>query len=136
MSANTIIKSGLVIVVIILVVVAFGLSNRGDLVTVEAGEFAERLEDIKPIVIDVRTPEEFATGHLPGAINLDYYADDFPQRLSELTKDKAYAIYCRTGNRTQSVLKLMKGQGFTRVTELAGGIEAWAQSNQPVCLRC
>ncbi|MFA5962267.1 MAG: rhodanese-like domain-containing protein [Parcubacteria group bacterium] len=73
-------------------------------------------------ILDVRTEKEFLSGAIPGAINLDIYAQDFSQKLNALDKNKTYLIYCRSGNRSKSALSLMKQLGFQYVYELDGGI--------------
>jgi rhodanese-related sulfurtransferase len=73
-------------------------------------------------ILDVRTKNEFLSGAIPGAINLDFYAPDFSQKLDALDKDKIYLIYCRSGNRSKSALSIMKQLGFGYVYELDEGI--------------
>lgn len=90
--------------------------------------FAARASTPGVVVLDVRTPEEFATGHLPGAINIDVEASDFTDQLASLDKSTAYAVYCHSGNRSAVAMKEMAGEGFTDLADLAGGITAWAQA--------
>lgn len=73
-------------------------------------------------LIDVRTPEEFADGHLKGATNIDFNSADFAEKISELDKDGEYTLYCRSGRRSGLALEAMKAAGFTKVTN-AGGVE-------------
>ena len=78
------------------------------------------------IVLDVRTAEEFAQGHLPKAINynvLDTVA--FQQQINQLKKDKHYVVYCRSGKRSKTAAAKMQAAGFTRITEIEGGIQAY-----------
>ena len=77
------------------------------------------------VLIDVRTAEEFATGHLQGATNLDLRAVDFDSRLASLAKGSTYAVYCHSGNRSGQALERMAAAGFTNVADLSGGITAW-----------
>jgi rhodanese-related sulfurtransferase len=84
------------------------------------------------VILDVRTPSEYASGHIENAVNLDYYADDFEEELNALDKDKAYLIYCRSGNRSAAVMKIMNNLGFTRVYNMQGGINAWINNGYPV----
>ena len=74
------------------------------------------------MVIDVRTPAEFAEGHLDGAINLDLEGGAFEQQLSTLSKDGTYSIYCRSGRRSAVAVEMMKEAGFIYVIDL-GGLE-------------
>ncbi len=77
------------------------------------------------VVLDIRTPEEFASGHLENAINIDYYADDFESKLAELDLAVPYVMYCNSGNRSSNALPVMDSIGFAEVYELDGGIQAW-----------
>ena len=69
------------------------------------------------VVIDVRTPEEFAEQHLDGALNIDIRAADFVQRLESLDRNTPYAVYCRSGNRSAQAVQAMKDLGFTSVSD-------------------
>lgn len=84
------------------------------------------------VVLDVRTPDEFGAGHLENAINLDYYAGDFGDQLAGLDKDVPYVLYCNSGNRSADTLDMMAERGFAKVTEIDGGIQAWAQAGLPL----
>ncbi len=87
---------------------------------------AENIENANFIIIDVRTPEEFAKGHIDRAINLDFY-NSFDQQMKNLDKNKRYLIYCRSGNRSSQAMSLFKEQGFTEIHEISGGYNAWIQ---------
>ena len=84
------------------------------------------------VVLDIRTPEEYAEAHLADAIVVDYYAPDFADRLDALDKDVPYVLYCRTGNRTSDAVETMRSLGFTRVYEIDGGIVNWYEQGFPV----
>jgi rhodanese-related sulfurtransferase len=77
------------------------------------------------IIIDVRTPEEFAQGHLDGAINLDVESGAFETGLADLDPNAAYAVYCRSGRRSAMAADVMAENGFIDVADL-GSIEAAA----------
>ncbi len=79
------------------------------------------------VVIDVRTPEEFAGGHLNGAINLDVQSASFDALASQLPPDGGYIVYCRSGNRAATAIARLEALGFTALTN-AGGIDAAATS--------
>lgn len=68
------------------------------------------------VIIDVRTPGEFATGHLDGAVNIDIQSPDFAAQVMELDKDGEYFIYCRSGNRSGQAISQMDKMGFTDMT--------------------
>lgn len=73
-------------------------------------------------LIDVREADEFAEGHLPGAINLPL--SDFLERYGELDKDKSYHIICRSGARSAQACAFLEEEGYD-VTNVAGGTIAW-----------
>ena len=83
------------------------------------------------IIIDVRTPEEFAGGHLDDAINLNFNSDAFRDELNKLDKDKTYLIYCRSGNRSAKAHAVMEELGFREVYDM-GGIIDWTAEGFPV----
>jgi rhodanese-related sulfurtransferase len=72
-------------------------------------------------VIDVRTPDEFASGHLAGALNIDVEGADFAGAIASLDKTGTYVLYCRSGHRAGIALDTMKSLGFTNLTN-AGAI--------------
>lgn len=84
------------------------------------------------VVLDIRTPAEFIGGHIRGAVNIDFYANDFKSKLEALDKDATYLIYCRTGNRTGQSLSLMQQLGFKRILHLENGITEWVGQGLPV----
>ena len=83
-------------------------------------------------VLDVRTPDEYAEGHLAGATLIDFYEPDFATRIAGLDRTKTYVVYCRSGNRSGQAVALMAGQGFSAVNDVDGGILAWQAAGLPV----
>jgi len=77
------------------------------------------------VILDVRTPGEYASKHIAGAMNLDFYSKSFRTNLNKLDKDKTYLIYCHTGRRSGVTLNIMRELGFSGVYDIAGGITAW-----------
>ncbi len=78
-------------------------------------------------VIDVRTPEEFAAGHLAGAVNINVQADDFDAKIGALDPEASYVVYCRSGNRSGVAVDRMSALGFTHAVN-AGSLESAAES--------
>lgn len=105
-----------------------------DIVVVAPSEGAQLLADAPEglVVLDVRTPEEYARAHLPGAVNLDFYAPDFREQLAGLDPDVPYLLYCQSGNRSGQARAMMADLGFTTVTDVAGGIAAWEAAGLPL----
>jgi rhodanese-related sulfurtransferase len=83
-------------------------------------------------VLDVRTPEEYAKGHIAGAKNLDYQSDSFKQELAKLDKSKPCLLHCAAGGRSAKTRELMKALGFKMVYHLEGGLTAWTKAGGPV----
>jgi phage shock protein E len=83
-------------------------------------------------ILDVRTPEEFAEGHLAGAVNLDIQGRDFEARLRSLDRSTNYLVYCRTGSRSQKAVQTMDRLGFRSVFHMHEGILGWQRQKLPV----
>lgn len=83
------------------------------------------------VILDVRTSDEFAEGHLDGAIMIDFYREDFAAQIAELDPDVPYLLYCRSGNRSGRTATIMRDLGFNDVADVYGGIVAWQQANLP-----
>ncbi len=83
------------------------------------------------VIIDVRTPEEFADGHIEKAINIDFYAETFRDELDNLDKNQTYLIYCRSGNRSGNALDIMAKLNFREVYNMSGGIIRWDAGGLP-----
>jgi rhodanese-related sulfurtransferase len=84
------------------------------------------------VVLDVRTPEEFASGRIADSVNIDFYDPTFADQLDTLDKDTPYFVYCRSGNRSATTIDTMRELGFTEVYELEGGILSWANAGLPI----
>ena len=97
-----------------------------------APEFAEKIkQDATAMIIDVRTPEEYAQGHLINAVNYDWNGDGFEQQEAGLDKSKPLYVYCLSGGRSSSAAGKLRKDGFKEVYELKGGIMKWRASNLP-----
>lgn len=97
-----------------------------------AVEFSEKIKELPNApVIDVRTPDEFSSGHLQNAQNIDISGGDFNQQIETLDKSKPVFVYCLSGGRSASAASAMRGAGFKEVYELDGGIMKWRGANLP-----
>lgn len=83
------------------------------------------------VVIDVRTPEDFANGHIANAVNIDYYSVTFRNDINKLDKTKNYLIYCQSGNRSGKARDIMRELGFQEVHNMLGGIIGWKAEGLP-----
>ena len=97
-------------------------------------DLLERLQKKDPsmVVLDVRTPEEFAAGHVPGAMNIAH--DELPAKLAQLSahKDKEVVLYCRSGRRSQIALGTLRSAGFNQLRHLEGDYLAWEAEKRPI----
>jgi thioredoxin 1 len=93
---------------------------------VDAKTFSEKIhEQNNPVILDVRTPQEFEGGYIAGAINIDYNSNEFSHKVNKLDKDEAVFVYCLSGGRSSSAANEMRRNGFKNVVELKGGILKW-----------
>jgi phage shock protein E len=99
---------------------------------VDAAQAKQLADAKKVVVIDVRTPDEFKAGSVPGAVNLDFKSADFAKRLGELDRSKTYLVHCASGNRSKQSLPVFEKAGFTTLYHLDGGFKAWADAGLPV----
>ena len=101
--------------------------------TLSPGDFQLSVADGSVQLVDVRTPDEFAEQHIPGAVNIDVYEDDFiDQCMARLDKDRPVAVYCRSGKRSANAAGQLRKAGFKPVLNLDGGIMAWLDAAKPV----
>lgn len=110
----------------------FGLLGQTDkFKTVDVAEFAKAVADTSYIVLDVRTSEEHAQGHIPGTdFNIDVLQDNYTETaLKTLPKDKAVALYCRSGNRSKNAARILAEKGY-QVLELGTGFKGWVSAGK------
>lgn len=93
---------------------------------------AQLVTKAEVVVLDVRTPGEFSSGHIPGATNIDFRSDDFAKKLGELDKGKCYLIHCASGGRSTAALPQLSKAGLTNVVHLDGGFKAWQAAGNTV----
>lgn len=94
-------------------------------------EFANAISDGSIALVDVRTPDEYAAGHLPGAANCDWNSTDFMEKMQAFPKETPLAVYCRSGKRSAAAAEKLSKAGYT-VTNMLGGYMAWTEENRPV----
>ncbi len=100
-----------------LAVVVFALLAAIGLTSCGGGDEARAAIDNGATVVDVRTPAEYESGNVEGALNIDVSAPDFVERVSELPKDDTYVVYCRSGNRSAAAISIMEDLGFTNLID-------------------
>jgi rhodanese-related sulfurtransferase len=88
-------------------------------------EFSKKITESGVVILDVRTPGEFAEGYIEGAQNIDFQSGNFENEIAVLDKNVTYAVYCRSGNRSGQAVKIMHDSGFHDVYNLDGGVIDW-----------
>ena len=113
-------------------VAAGALAAGPALVPISQETLLERQQkgDEAAFVLDVRSPEEYASGHVPGAVNIPY--DQIASRIAEVPKDQDVVLYCKSGRRAGIAAEVLAGQGYTRLQHLEGDIVAWVEKGRPV----
>ena len=106
--------------------------KASDFKTIDAAAFETVIQNEAPQLLDVRTAEEYAEGHLSNSVNIDVKADDFLEKAnSQLKKDSKVALYCRSGRRSKKAAELLSKEGY-EVIELAGGFNEWKESGKEI----
>ena len=99
----------------------------------EASTLIEKLQgDSDFIILDIRTPGEYHSGHLKNAVMIDYYSKSYMENIGRLDREKAYLVYCRSGNRSARSMDLFKKLQFKKVYHLSSGINSWYAAGLPV----
>lgn len=99
--------------------------------TIAAAEAVELIEAGERVVIDVRSPAEFAEAHIVGALNIDVNGPSFSEQIAELDVDEPYLVYCRSGNRSAQAASQMEDIGIKDIAD-AGGLAELAAAGAPV----
>lgn len=107
-------------------------SSKGEVMNMSSADFAKKIHEPGIVVLDVRTPEEFSGPHIHGALNIDFEAGNFKEKISHLDKSATYAVYCRSGRRSALAIETMKEVGFTSLVNLSDGINDWTSNGFPV----
>jgi rhodanese-related sulfurtransferase len=95
-------------------------------------QFEQKLAGSNTVIIDVRTPQEFAEGHIEGAMNIDFYDNHFENKINAIDKSKTILVYCKSGNRSGKAATILAKNKFKNVYDLSGGITNWIASGKSV----
>ncbi len=130
------VRTSLCVLLILFLFQTYSIAGEDILKTISPKEASDLIAKHKNnadfIILDVRTPREFMSGHIEKAILLDYYSKMYTEELKRLDKTKTYLIYCRTGNRTGKTLVLIRNMGFSCVYNMDQGIKGWRSKGFPV----
>ncbi|MFN5461354.1 MAG: rhodanese-like domain-containing protein [Bacteroidota bacterium] len=107
-------------------------ATKDSIQVLSIAQFEKMASKKKSKIIDVRTPEEVAEGHLAGASPINFLSPDFATQVASLNKKGTYLLYCRSGARTRKAADAMQKMGFKRVYMLDGGINAWKEAGKTV----
>jgi len=107
-------------------------SSASGVTNMNVSEFSQKITETGVVTLDVRTPGEFAEGHIEGAQLIDFQSGNFENEISSLDKNATYAVYCRSGNRSGQAVKVMHDAGFHNVYNLNGGVIDWANAGLPL----
>jgi rhodanese-related sulfurtransferase len=99
---------------------------------VNAEQAQKLLADKNVLVLDLRTPEEFAGGRIAGATNLNFLAPGFEPQLAALDPGKTYLVYCASGHRSTQALPSFKKLPFQSLYHLDGGFKSWQKAGLPI----
>lgn len=97
---------------------------------VQVAEFEKLTTAGKGIILDVRTPKEYAEGHVNGSVNINYFDKNFEDQVGKLDSTKPVYVYCHSGGRSSKAMNVMKGEGFATIYNLTGGYSAWKNLHQ------
>ena len=117
---------------LLIMIVSAGMMSAQTVKQLNSPEVNQLLKKTpKIVVLDVRTPEEFAQGHLKGAKNIDIRQPDFYSRVDKLDKNQTYLVYCRTNHRSGVAVEYMSQHGFQKLYQMMDGFPGWAGNNLP-----
>jgi len=118
------------------IILLAGCSSTGSATTVNlnVSEFSQKITEPGVIIVDVRTPEEFAGGHIEGALNIDFNSGNFANEITRLNPSENYAVYCRSGSRSGQAASMMHKAGFHDVSNLNGGVIDWTNDGLPLVM--
>jgi phage shock protein E len=127
------VKKFLVLIAAVLgIALLAGCGSSSGVQTIDPQAFLTTAGQTGTVVVDVRTPSEYAAGHIQGAINIDVEAQTFDAEIAKLDKNATYAVYCHSGRRSGLATHAMGKAGFTHVYNLSGGISDLASAGGQV----
>jgi phage shock protein E len=126
----------LTIVVAILTLIGAGVTraqtSKPAVPKIDAEQFDALRQKPNTVVLDVRTPKEFAEGHVPGAVNMDISDPTFHKKLDALEKSKTYLVHCARGIRSNRAVNMMSSLGLAGLYDYHGGFDDWKKQGKPV----
>ena len=111
----------------LLLVFSCQIFESNEINEISDAQFTE-IQDTDYILVDVRTIEEYESGHIQDAINFDFYSDSFQKEILSLDKSSSIILYCRTQNRSTKTANYLKENGYKEIAVLEGGISTWIKN--------
>ena len=111
----------------LLLVCSCQIFESNEINEISYAQFTE-IQDSDYILVDVRTLEEYESGHIQDAINFDFYSESFQKEILSLDKSSSIILYCRTQNRSTKTANYLKENGYKEITVLEGGITSWVKN--------
>jgi rhodanese-related sulfurtransferase len=99
---------------------------------VNADEFEKLSKNADTVILDVRSPQEYAKGHIKNSVLINFNAKDFDEKIKQLDKGKTYLVHCAVGGRSAKACDKLDTYGFAKVVNLEGGIKAWEKAGKPI----
>ena len=84
------------------------------------------------VILDIRTPGEYQSGHIENSIMIDFYSKTYAEEINRLDKEKTYLVHCRSGNRSTRSMALFKELQFQKIYHLSAGINGWKSEGLPL----
>ncbi len=111
----------------LLLVCSCQIFESNEINEISDAQFTE-IQDSDYILVDVRTAEEYESGHIQDAVNFDYYSESFQKEILTLDKSSSIILYCRTQNRSTKTANYLKENGYKQITVIVGGITSWVKN--------
>ncbi len=111
----------------LLLVYSCQIFESKEIMLISDTQFIE-IQDTNYIIVDVRTAEEFESGHIQDAIHFDFYSESFQKEILSLDKSSSIILYCRTQNRSAKTADFLKENGYKEIAVLEGGITSWVKN--------
>ena len=107
-------------------------TTRPKVQKIDVEQFDKMRHERDAVVLDVRTPDEFNKGHVPGAVNINLNDPTFDKKTSQLDKSKTYLVHCARGVRSARASSKLSAMGFEHLYDFAGGFDGWKKAGKPV----
>ena len=111
----------------LLIIYSCQIFESAEINVISDAQFIE-IQDTDFILVDVRTIEEYESGHIQNAVNFDFYSESFQKEILSFDKNSSIILYCRTQNRSTKTANYLKENGYKEITVLAGGITTWVKN--------